>query len=83
MKLQFEFPGFDLGEFEQIIRQAAQAHGVFTYDVQKAAAVFLVLECAAQQCFRKSLDRGERGLEFVGDIRGKITTRAFQPAQIR
>ena len=49
----------------------------------KRLPVGFVVQRAAQKRFGKSLNRGQRRLEFVRDVGHKIAPHALQPAQLR
>ena len=80
-KFQFQFSGFDAGEFQEIVGEARQAHGMIANDFQEAAIVFGIVESASEQRFGKSLDGGERRFEFVRDVGDEILAHALEAAE--
>ena len=52
-------------------------------DVEETAAVLRIVERAGNQSFGKTLNRGERGAEFVGDVGDKIPANALEFAKFR
>jgi len=80
-KFDFHFSGFDAGEFEEIVGEAGETHGVIANDFEEAAIVFGIVESAGEESFGKTLDGGERRLEFVGDVGDKILADALEAAE--
>ena len=50
-------------------------------DFEKSPVVAWIFDCAGEQRFRETLNRGERRLEFVRDVGDKILPHALQSAQ--
>ena len=57
--------------------------GLLGHDSEKTARVFRVDVLALHHRLDESLNRRNRRLQLVRDIRNKIATDTFQPAQIR
>ena len=51
-------------------------------NLQEPRPVLFVGESTFQQGFGKALDRGQRSLEFVGDIGNKVPAHLFQAALV-
>ena len=80
-KFHFQFSRFDAGEFEEIVGEAGETHGVIADDFQEAAIVFGIVQRACEQCFGEALDGGERRFEFVRNVGDEILTHALEAAQ--
>ena len=80
-EFQFEPPGFDARKLQQVLGEPRQARGVVANDFDEAAAVGGVVQRAAQQRFRKSLDGRQRRAKFVRHVGHEILAHALQPPQ--
>ena len=52
-------------------------------DFQKSSAVLRIIHGPGEKSFRKSLNRRQRGAEFVRNVRDEISAHALQLSQIR
>ena len=80
---EFQAARFDSREFQQIIGEPRQPPRVLADNFDEALPIRLVVQRAAQKRFGKSLNRGQRRLEFVRDIGHEIAPHALEPAQLR
>ena len=81
-EFELQLSGLDAGELQQVFRQAGEARGVFADDLDEAAAVGGVLQCAGQKCFGETLDGGQGRAELVRYVGHEILADAFQASQV-
>src|SRR5438309_3798968 len=80
--LQLEPIGIHFREHEQVFREARETPGVLEDDLEEVEAILRIVDGAGKKRFRKTLNRGERCPEFVGNVGNKIAAHALELAQL-
>src|SRR5216684_815060 len=80
--LQFQSVAIHFRKHEQIVGEPCQPLRVLENDLEEADSILRIVEGAGEQRFRKTLNRGERRSEFVGNVGNEITAYALELAQL-
>ena len=66
--LKHHLAGFDLRQVEQVVDEAAHAHGLLVDDARGFGVVFRLLQGAVDHGLREALDGRQRRLQLVRDV---------------
>lgn len=80
-KFQFEFAGFDARQFQKIVGEPGETGGVFTDDLEEAPIILRIIDGTGEERFGKTLNRRERGFEFVRNVGNEILAHALEAAK--
>jgi hypothetical protein len=76
------FLQLDVGEFQQVVEQAAQPLRVAMDDLQEFLGVLPICEAAIQQGLGIALNGGERRTQFVRDVQDELHAHLFQALEL-
>ncbi len=79
---KFEAVGVHFGEHEQVFGQPREAARMLDDDFEEALAILRIVHSAGEQCFRETLDGGQRRAKLVRNVGDKIATHALKLAQL-
>src|SRR6185437_14454439 len=82
-KIHVELSRLDTRKFQKIVSQARQASGMVPNDFDEVTVIFLVFEGTGEKRFSKTLNRGERSTEFVGNVGDEVPSHLFEAAKVR
>src|SRR5438132_6602131 len=74
--------GIHFREFEQIVGEPRETPRVLENDFEKADAVLRIVNGPGEERFRKTLNRGKRGFEFMGNVGYEIAPHTLELAQL-
>ena len=74
--------GFEPCEAEKIEDQFVESLGLLLDPAEETYIHDLIMESSIQECLGVCLDRGEGGLQLVGDVGDEVLPHAFEASQV-